>query len=529
MKLSRIRIIIVLMSTALLGIVMVQVYWIKSAVEQKEQVFQFQVAEALARATEKLETHWIATMLNEQTDIFISDSLMILAEASEMSVDILSDTTLSNAFRINSKSPKSNQIQEPGIGSPGIMNRPTMVLEPVEMGVNMSISPGSSNDPLIPSILKEIDKQFKVNADQLDQVMRRMMVEMMMRGIEPDKKIDTAYLKQTLGIELRNKGIAASYDFGVLVNGNHLITSVDENKKNELLKTIHTASLFPNNMFFGDDLLMVKFPNQRNYILSSLWILLIGSILFTTVIIFVFSYSIHIIIRQKKLSEIKNDFINNMTHEFKTPIATISLAVDAINNKTIVGDPDKVKHFTGIIRDENKRMNSQVEKVLQAALLDKRELNLNKEELDIHDIIQHAVDNISLMVQEKEGYITTNLDAGNCIVNGDPVHLSNLIHNLLDNACKYSMNHPEINVSTVAKGNQISISVKDNGIGMNADQQKMIFQKFYRVPTGNVHDIKGFGLGLTYVKTVVEAHLGTISVKSQPGKGSTFTILLPLN
>jgi len=133
------------------------------------------------------------------------------------------------------------------------------------------------------------------------------------------------------------------------------------------------------------------------------------------------------------------------------------------------------------------------------------------------------------MVQEKEGYITTNLDAGNCIVNGDPVHLSNLIHNLLDNACKYSMNHPEINVSTVAKGNQISISVKDNGIGMNADQQKMIFQKFYRVPTGNVHDIKGFGLGLTYVKTVVEAHLGTISVKSQPGKGSTFTILLPLN
>lgn len=525
MKLSRIRIIIALMSTALLGIVLVQVYWIKSAVEQKQQVFQFQVAEALTRTTEKVETHWIATMLKEQTDLFVSDSIFLIAQAGEMSAEILSDTALAGAFRAQETVP-----DEPGMSVSGpFSNRPTMVLEPVEMGINMSAVPGRNPDGMIPSILKEIDKQFRVNADRLDQVMRRMMVEMMMQGVAPEKRVDTAYLEQVLGLELRNKGIEANYEYGVLVNGTQLISAVSQNRKGNLMGTAHTASLYPNNLFFGNDLLLVQFPNQRNYILSSLWILLLGSVLFTSVIIFVFSYSIHVIIRQKKLSEIKNDFINNMTHEFKTPIATISLATDAISNQSVLSDPDKVRHFTGIIRDENKRMNGQVEKVLQAALLDKKELNLKVDEVDMSEVIKTATDNISLMVKEKDGSVSIRQDAANATVSGDRVHLSNLVYNLLDNACKYSGEHPEIEVSTRNLNGQLLIAVKDNGIGMSADQQKMIFEKFYRVPTGNVHDIKGFGLGLTYVKTVVEAHAGQITVRSQPGKGSVFTIQLPLN
>ena len=532
MKLSRIRLIIILMSTALLGIVLVQVYWIRSAVEQKEQVFKFQVADALARTTEKLETHWIATMLDEQTDLFIGDSLFIVAQTAEMSAEMLSDTALASAFRVSDKArelePSGSYLSD--MNSPGGMpGRPTMILEPLEMGRNMTVDPAGKSDELIPAILKEIDKQFRVNANQLDAVMRKMMVEMMTRGMEPEKKVDTTYLTQTLGLELRNKGIETRFDYGVLLDGEILVTPLEKENHSQLISTAYTANLFPNNLFAGNDQLLVMFPDQRNYLLSSMWLLLLGSILFTTVIVFVFSYSIHIIFRQKKLSEIKNDFINNMTHEFKTPIATISLAVDAINNPAVISDQQRVKQYTGIIRDENKRMNSQVEKVLQAALLDKRELNLKMDAVNLHEVITHAVENISLMVEEQQGSISTRLEAIQFVVNGDRVHLSNVIYNLLDNAVKYAQQAPLIEVSTRSSGGKLFIAVRDNGIGMNNEQQKMIFEKFYRVPTGNVHNIKGFGLGLTYVKTVVEAHGGSIDVKSQLGAGSTFTIQLFVN
>lgn len=359
--------------------------------------------------------------------------------------------------------------------------------------------------------------------------MQQMIVEMIMQGAQPGDKVDTAYLSQMLQLEFRNRGIETEFQYGVLLNGKTLISPVADEQKSTLLKTQHTASLFPNNIFFGKDLLMVQFPDQRTYLLQSIWVLLLGSLLFTSVIIFVFSYSIHIILRQKKLSDIKNDFINNMTHEFKTPLATISLAVDAINSPLVLQDEQRVKHYTGIIREENRRMNGQVEKVLQAALLDKHELNLKPEELDLHEVIEHAVDNVTLLVEEKQGRITKRLEADNALFTGDNVHLVNVIYNLLDNASKYSPETPDIVISTRNKGNHILISVQDHGMGMSADQQKMIFEKFYRVPTGNVHNIKGFGLGLTYVKTVVEAHGGIIEVKSAPGKGSTFTIQLPQN
>lgn len=532
MKVSRIRIIIALMSTALLGIILVQVYWIQSTIAQKERIFTYQVADALAKVSENLETHWIATMLNEQTDLFLNDSLFELGVRSGISAEeLLSDSVLAEAMG-------SDRMRTAGgtesMGTPydyqgprGMPNRPTMVLEPVEMGIGFGSE--SSNEELIPAILKEIDKQFRLNADKLDEVMRQMMIEMVMRGVQPEQKIDTAYLAKTLGLELRNKGVETKFEYGVLLNGNKLITPVSKEMQANLLRTPHLASLFPNNIFFGKDLLMVQFPDQRNYLLSSIWVLMLGSLLFTAVIIFVFSYSIHIILRQKKLSEIKNDFINNMTHEFKTPIATISLAVDAINNPMVLEHQDRIKHYTGIIRDENKRMHSQVEKVLQAALLDKKELTIKRELVDMHEVIQHAVDNISLMVQEKGGQIQSQLQAGKHQYMGDRVHLVNVIYNLLDNANKYSPAAPEIRISTYNRNGHMVIAVQDRGIGMTTEHQKMIFEKFYRVPTGNVHDIKGFGLGLTYVKTVIEAHGGSIEVKSQPDKGSTFTIQLPIN
>ena len=231
---------------------------------------------------------------------------------------------------------------------------------------------------------------------------------------------------------------------------------------------------------------------------------------------------------QKKLSEIKSDFINNMTHEFKTPLATISLAVDALKNEKVKSDAEKTNYFTGIIKEENKRMNKQVETILQAALLDKQEVQLNLKKIPAHDLITSALNNINLQVEEKQGELEVHLDAEDDLVMADEVHFTNLINNLLDNAVKYSKDGLQIKLSTQNYGNQLKIKIEDNGIGMNKETLNRIFEKFYRAHTGNVHNVKGFGLGLSYVKTMVNAHHGTIKAESVLGKGSTFIISIPL-
>jgi two-component system phosphate regulon sensor histidine kinase PhoR len=224
----------------------------------------------------------------------------------------------------------------------------------------------------------------------------------------------------------------------------------------------------------------------------------------------------------------KTDFINNMTHEFKTPIATISLATDSIVSPIILQSPDKIKRFVDIIRQENRRMNSQVERVLQMALIDKKEFQLRLESVDIHALIQQAVDNFSLQVERREGAIKSQLQAEQPIIEGDSTHITSVIHNLLDNANKYSPEKPQITISTRNVPMGLEITVSDNGIGISKEARKNIFDKFYRVSTGNIHDVKGFGLGLSYVKAILTAHKGLIDVKSEPGKGSSFIITFPL-
>ncbi|NJK82836.1 MAG: HAMP domain-containing histidine kinase [Saprospiraceae bacterium] len=254
---------------------------------------------------------------------------------------------------------------------------------------------------------------------------------------------------------------------------------------------------------------------------------MISSILFTVIIMFCFGYTIDVIFKQKKLSEIKTDFINNMTHEFKTPIATISLAADSITSPMIVGHTEKVQRFANIIKQENKRMNSQVEKVLQMALLDKNEFQLKLTEVNLHNVVESALENIGLQVERKEGKVSAELKAARPVVQGDLTHISNMINNLLDNANKYSFEKPEISVHTCNVPNGVEVTVKDKGIGMSKEARKHIFDKFYRVHTGDLHDVKGFGLGLSYVKAMITAHKGTIDVKSELGKGSSFILFFP--
>jgi len=274
--------------------------------------------------------------------------------------------------------------------------------------------------------------------------------------------------------------------------------------------------------------LIIIVPNQNTIVLKEITWFIVGSIIFTLIIISAFFITLRTLLIQKKLGEIKSDFINNMTHEFKTPLATISLAVDALKNEKVVGDKEKTAYFTGIIKEENKRMNKQVETILQAALLDKQEVQLSLKKLSANELIKNAVNNISLPINEKGGKLEVNLDATKDVVMADDVHFTNFVNNLLDNALKYSKENPLIKLTTTNSGNLFRIKIEDNGIGMSKETLSRIFEKFYRAHTGNVHNVKGFGLGLSYVKTMVEAHKGTIKAESTLGKGSAFTISFPL-
>ena len=278
-----------------------------------------------------------------------------------------------------------------------------------------------------------------------------------------------------------------------------------------------------------EELLSVIVPHQKTIIWREMIWFIIGAILFTFIITTAFFITIRTLLKQKKLSEIKSDFINNMTHEFKTPLATISLAVDALKNEKVKHDPEKTNYFTGIIKEENKRMNKQVETILQAALLDKQEVQLNLKKIPAHDMVVSALNNITLQIDEKGGTIEVHLDAENDLILADEVHFTNLINNLLDNAVKYSKDKLHIKLSTQNSGGQLRIKIEDNGIGMNKETLNRIFEKFYRAHTGNVHNVKGFGLGLSNVKTMVEAHKGSIKAESILGKGTTFLLSFPLS
>jgi two-component system, OmpR family, phosphate regulon sensor histidine kinase PhoR len=269
-------------------------------------------------------------------------------------------------------------------------------------------------------------------------------------------------------------------------------------------------------------------PDVKGVALDQMHWMILGAGFFTLMIIAAFYVTVSALLRQKKMSEIKNDFINNMTHEFKTPLATISLAVDALRNEKVIEDRTKMNYFSGIIKEENKRMNKHVETILQAALMDRQEVQLNKTPLDVHILITEVLDNYTLQLADKNGKVELQLNAKNDLIDGDEVHFRNLISNLIDNAVKYSREDLLLKITTHSTAKNLVIRFEDNGIGMSKETVRKIFEKFYRAHTGNIHNVKGFGLGLSYVKTIIDAHHGRIKVDSIQGRGSTFTLELPL-
>lgn len=356
------------------------------------------------------------------------------------------------------------------------------------------------------------------------------------RNLPIDQRIELKTLVKKLRTELTNQRIDGRVEYGIFDNklGRFVIhnsrkvgtTEGDTTHLSGLYNSQHKVGMFN----FGGEpagYLFAKFEERDNAIWSELWINFAASLFFAMIILSSFFYTIYVIQRQKQLSEMKTDFINNMTHEFKTPIATISLATDSIMNPKISGQPDKVSRFANIIKQENKRMNMQVEKVLQMAKLDKNEIKLKLTAVNLHQLAENAAEYIELQVEPRGGTVTTELHAEPPVVQGDQTHLSNVINNLLDNANKYSPDSPVITISSRSSRKGVSLTISDQGLGMSNEARKHIFDRFYRVHTGDRHDVKGFGLGLSYVKTIVEAHNGSISVKSELGKGSSFTITLP--
>ncbi len=275
--------------------------------------------------------------------------------------------------------------------------------------------------------------------------------------------------------------------------------------------------------------IIIVMPNVRLYLLHSLQWVIIGVILFILVVLTAFFITIRSLMTQRKLVEIKRDFINNMTHELKTPLATISLAVDALKSAKVNNDPTSVEYFSNIIKEENVRMNKHVETILQAAQLDKKENELNKQPTDVHDLILGVVDSFKLQLESKPSHVETYLEAVPAVIAVDEEHLLHVLSNLIDNAIKYAKERIDIIIKTKSVNNKMYITIEDKGIGMNADATKHIFEKFYRAHSGNVHDVKGYGLGMSYVKWVVDSHKGSIQVKSEMDKGTSIEVVLPIS
>jgi len=339
------------------------------------------------------------------------------------------------------------------------------------------------------------------------------------------------YLLETLlREEFKSSNLIADFEYGIydcfndsIVFGSKL--RFDNSPGNPVRENVSIQKKFDRDgHYFG-----IYYPNKNTLLLGQMDFWIFSSILILLVVVF-FSYTIMVILRQRRLSEVKTDFINNMTHELKTPISTIALSTDMLLKQSSLSQPDQaqLKRYAGIIKSENDRLKNQVEKVLQIATLSPEKMNLKMQSIDINQLVESAVASVSLRLEETNGNIKLNLTSSSTVVNGDEIHLSNVIFNLLDNAIKYCQGNPEIEINTRTKGKKLELTIKDNGIGIPSEHIKAIFDKFFRVPMGNTHDVKGFGLGLFYVKTVVVAHHGSVEVKSAQGKGSTFTISIPI-
>ncbi len=533
---------IIMMLLSIVGIIWVQIVWISRAIGIRNDNFNNAVIVSLHTAATAIES---SRRMNFFNNFMLSDPLLFSNSHGDVSSylsigsyssepdDKISVRITNQSMTGNSDTGKVTTVNKSYIikdNNSIVTDSSTVVTSARDESGRFNSLPLNdinTNSKAVYIKQKEFLDWVKKRSSEFQNMSDRMISEIYQweKTLELDnKEIDYA-VRQSLALS----GIQTPYEYAIIKNGVVQDGTFKKTQKKDFLKSNYMVMLFPDNIIRQDLVLSVIFPERANYVLGSMALILGGSMLFSLFILATFALSLYFLIRQKKISEMKSDFINNMTHEFKTPIATISLAADTITNPKVINDENSIRHFIGMIKKENSRMNKKVETILQIASLDKKEIEFRYENVSLHSIIGHAIETIDIQVQQRDGKIILNLGASDPVICGDSEHLTNLVNNLLDNAIKYSPESPEIAIKTRNNETGIILSVEDKGIGMTKAVQGKIFERFYRQSSGNVHDVKGFGLGLNYSRAIIDAHKGNISVFSEPGKGSRFEIYLPFN
>lgn len=522
-----ILILIVLMALVMTSLILVQTNSIFKALGIKEEQFDAAVKSALNQVVIRLEMEESGKLVEHSKKLFAPRNNGVFPN---------NNLQHSNSGVINQQSIQlSYQYSQQNSGT-SIYNE-ELAIGFGEVPANDQQERGRPGDyPNAFDIIHDYDsyvrQQYENRMNQKARMLELSQIAVFLSNLPIEERIDFETLGRLIKTELKNSGINLDFKCAVKTfnRGEEKIIFGEKNYNPRQQKE-YPILLFPNDL---DDLkkpnyLYMYFPKREGYMLKQTGILIIPTIVLTAMLIGIFVFTILIILRQKKLSIIKNDFINNMTHELKTPISTISLASQMLRDNTVTNTPKTIEHISGIIYQESKRLTTQVEKVLQMAVFNEGTLKLKIKEVNLNTLIKSVVLNFELRVKSKNGELTADLKANPAIIKGDEVHITNVLFNLLDNAVKYSKEEPKIIISTEAKDEYIVISVKDHGIGIQSEYVGQIFERFYRVPTGNVHDVKGFGLGLSYVKKIIDAHRGKIKVESAVNKGTKFMIYFPIN
>ena len=517
------------MSVALLGLIGLQIYWVNTSLKIKKERFNQDVHNALSNLVRKLEKRETAYVVgnrffNKQQRRHIPKRYY---ERSPLHTQQFNFLRKYREKKMGIHMQQSWTLSEEGEDTTITLN--IQSTPRVKKEVSPSEIPPNIQEVMIVS--NDSSKKVHVKANSV-----MLVLDELLSSRKPlHKRVSQALLDSLLNIELLSKGIDIPYHFNVVTHKNGKYRYVFKptkpvqqvNPQRALSQVNYATILFPNDISPQPNKLLLDFPSENTFVIKQMWTVLASAFVFIAIIIFCFTFAVNTILKQKKMSDMTKDFINNMTHEFKTPIATVSLACQAMQDPDIRRLPNQMNRYMGMIKEENDRLGQQVEKVLQIARLDREDFKLNISEVDVHQSISKAVRNIQIQVEKRGGVLNTELNAEQTCIHADEIHLTNMIINLLDNANKYSPENPEITIKTQSNERGVKVMISDKGQGISKEVINKVFDKFYRAPTGNIHDVKGFGLGLSYVKTMVDAHQGEIQVKSEPTKGSTFTLFFP--
>lgn len=515
MKKSTIWLLAIVMFTAFFVLLFLQVRYMRTSLDIRTQQFDEQVNRSLYSVMRDLERDQTLRYLEE--DMIESENRYSRYNRPQISQNITSES-------------RSTTITHPDDSETRIeRNRTEQSLRPQQQreSVFLSPNPGSSTISRTQHDMQEaLRKRYLHERFLIDEVILNIIGRASDEPIE--KRVDFNKVEQNIRYQLAYNGLNVPFSFQIVDFNNKVVYS-SPGFSTKQKEAIYTQILFPNDPAAKINKLRVYFPTRRDYVYSELSFF-IPSIIFTVILLITFIFTVVSLFRQKRLSEMKNDFINNMTHELKTPVSTISLASQMLKDESILKSPEVFKHVTGVIHDETKRLSFQVEKVLQMSLFDKQKATLKMKEIDANDLVVSVANTHVLKVEKLEGTLDIDLQAEESTIRVDEMHFTNVIFNILDNALKYKKKDipPELMIRTRNEGNKIIISIEDNGIGMRKEDSKKVFDRFYRVPTGNRHDVKGFGLGLAYVKKIVTDMNGTIRADSELGKGTKFIISLPV-